>query len=1033
MSYEPIKGRLAARPFVVNANNELEVKAFTGDFSSNFVFSANPALTGDVNLAGATTVSVPAPSLGAHATTKTYVDGLISGLAATYVDTAGDTMTGLLTLSGDPTNALHAATKQYVDSVATGLDVKKSVRAATTANITLSGAQTIDGVVLVAGNRVLVKNQTTGAENGIYDVVDPGSWVRSSDSDNSPEGEVTSGMFTFVEEGTVNGTTGWVLSTENPITLGTTALVFTQFSSAAEVTAGDGLVQVGNAFNVVGTTDRISVGVDSIDISANYVGQASITTLGTIGTGVWQGTVIADSFIAAALTGKTYNALTLTSQTNGFTIAGGTTPATLTVAANASVSGTNTGDQTITLTGDVTGSGTGSFATTIANDAVTTVKILDSNVTLAKIANIAADTILGNNTAGAAAPIALTATQAKTVLDLENVENTALSTWAGSTNLTTLGTIGAGTWQGTAVATGFGGTGLTAIGTANQFLAVNSGASALEYRTLAGTANQVIFTASTFTLSLPQDIHTAAVPTFGQVFLGTTTASNHAATKDYVDSLVTATATGLDFKASVRAATTANITLSGLQTIDGVVLVAGDRVLVKAQTDGSQNGIYLAVDGGAWTRSTDADTSAEVTAGMFTFVEEGSTLADTGWVLTTNNTITLGTTSLAFAQFSSAGTILAGDGLTKTGNTLSVVGTTDRISVSGSGVDISANYVGQTSITTLGTVTTGTWNGTVIGDAYIAAALTGKTYNALTLTAQANGFTIAGGSTPATLTVAANASVSGTNTGDQTDITGNAGTATALETGRNINGVLFDGTADITVTAAAGTLTGATLAANVLASSLTSLGTIANLSATLATFSSTVTFSGLTASTSLALNASKELVSVANTGTGNNVLADGATMSGLTHTGTLGAAAANFSGAVTMTVGTASTSTGTGSLVVTGGVGMSGNLFVGGSLNGGALTATQQSLAISTKSANYTVTAGDHTILVDTTSGDITITLPASPETGRIVVVKKITDTTGDVIVAGNGNNIDGAASQTLFTYNATFQLQFNGTAWYVL
>jgi hypothetical protein len=144
-------------------------------------------------------------------------------------------------------------------------------------------------------------------------------------------------------------------------------------------------------------------------------------------------------------------------------------------------------------------------------------------------------------------------------------------------------------------------------------------------------------------------------------------------------------------------------------------------------------------------------------------------------------------------------------------------------------IDIDAAYVGQASITTLGTIGTGTWNATVIADGKIATALTGKTYNGLTLTAAAVGFTIAGGTTSKTLTVPLDASVSGTNTGDQTSVTGNAGTATALQTARNINGVSFNGTADITVTAAAGTLTGATLAAGVTASSLTSVGTLGSL------------------------------------------------------------------------------------------------------------------------------------------------------------------------------------------------------------
>lgn len=110
-----------------------------------------------------------------------------------------------------------------------------------------------------------------------------------------------------------------------------------------------------------------------------------------------------------------------------------------------------------------------------------------------------------------------------------------------------------------------------------------------------------------------------------------------------------------DFKASVRVATTANITLSGTQTIDGVSVIAGDRVLVKNQSTGSQNGIYVC-DAGAWSRAADADSSSEVTAGMFVPVAEGTTNGDTSWLLTTNDPITLGTTSLTFAQIGTGGT-----------------------------------------------------------------------------------------------------------------------------------------------------------------------------------------------------------------------------------------------------------------------------------------------------------------------------------------------------------------------------------------
>jgi hypothetical protein len=191
--------------------------------------------------------------------------------------------------------------------------------------------------------------------------------------------------------------------------------------------------------------------------------------------------------------------------------------------------------------------------------------------------------------------------------------------------------------------------------------------------------------------------------------LATPTADTDAATKAYVD----AARSGLDVKGSVRAATTANITLSGAQTIDGVSVIAGDRVLVKDQSTASTNGIYVAA-ASTWSRATDADVDAEVHAGMFTFVEEGTANADTGWVLTTNNPITVGSTALAFAQFSGAGQITAGAGLTKSGNTIDAVGTANRITVNANSIDIASTYVGQTSITTLGTIATGVWNGTTI-------------------------------------------------------------------------------------------------------------------------------------------------------------------------------------------------------------------------------------------------------------------------------------------------------------------------------
>ena len=250
--------------------------------SATAPISSTGGVTPTISIVAATTSVAGSMS----SSDKTKLDGATSD--ATVSTLAIRDGNGTFKVS-TPTDTAHPATKAYVDSYVQGLDAKASARAATTANITLSGAQTIDGVAVVATDRVLVKNQTVDTANGIY-VAAAGSWVRADDANTSAL--LSPGTFIFVEEGTLNGDAGYVMTADAPVTLGTTSLTWVQFSGAGQVVAGDGLTKSNNTIDVVGTTNRISVAADSIDISTSYVGQATITTLGTVATGTWQGTAV---------------------------------------------------------------------------------------------------------------------------------------------------------------------------------------------------------------------------------------------------------------------------------------------------------------------------------------------------------------------------------------------------------------------------------------------------------------------------------------------------------------------------------------------------------------------------------------------------------------------------------------------------------------------------------------------------------------------------------------------------------------------
>jgi hypothetical protein len=255
------------------------------------------ALTPYLTSATAATTYYPLTNPSGYISGITGAD-VTTALGYTPVNIAGDTMTGYLILNSDPTNALGAVTKQYVDNITVGLNFHEPVHAATTGNLsatyfngvsgvgatltaTANGALIVDTHTMLVGDRLMVWQQSSGLENGIYDVTDTGSpttpfiLTRSADADNSPLGELAYGDFCFVQQGATYGGFGFIMNTLGTITIGVTSISYVQFNAAQAITAGYGLQELTpNVLSVdssvIATVTSLSAYLTTASAAATY-------------------------------------------------------------------------------------------------------------------------------------------------------------------------------------------------------------------------------------------------------------------------------------------------------------------------------------------------------------------------------------------------------------------------------------------------------------------------------------------------------------------------------------------------------------------------------------------------------------------------------------------------------------------------------------------------------------------------------------------------------------------------------------------
>ena len=603
------------------------------------------------------------------------------------------------------------------------------------------------GVGLVDGGAQSTLQITLNAASGSLEAAGTGIVAKTSSTTVAPRTLTASGNGISITDGSgVSGNptfqlTGIAAAIANMSGTGMLAIVggtaiasrlITGTANQITVTDGNG---AGNPTLAI-TSDPVLPGTGGVVLPAGTTGQRGSSTLGNIRynstTGLFEG--YNGAWTAFASGSGVTSVATGTGLTGGPITSTGTISIDVTgVSAGTYGSSTNVGQFTVNAQGQLT------FAGNVAISASSIGAVTSVSGTANEI------TATGTTSVTLALPAALTFT-GKTVTD--GTFNMAAATVGGVAVVTTTGTQTL--------------TNKTISGASNTLTNIANASLTNSSVTVGTTA--IALGASSLTLGGLTSVAVTQDPV----------SALELATKQYVDSV----AQGLDPKASCVAATTANITLSGTQTIDGVALIAGDRCLVKDQTLSQNNGIYL-VAAGAWTRATDMDSWAEV-PGAFTFIEQGTLYADTGWVCTSNAGGTLGTTPITWVQFAGVGSYTAGTGLTLTGTQFSITNTAVTAASYGSATQVgtfTVNAQGQLTLAGNTTVTPAVGSITGLGTG-VATALAVNVGSAGAFVTFDGALGTPSSGTVTNLTGTASININGT-VGATTPTTGNFTTVTA--------------------------------------------------------------------------------------------------------------------------------------------------------------------------------------------------------------------------------------------------------------